>query len=234
MKRVCIAVLSMLAAGTALTPGQAQIAGQAAAGPPLPAPALQVYSNAELHLTFSYPAGLTPRDGAFAAAAARRMLYGEDAESERSQADACTTVLLSVGTGTEGRGAWGRLGLLEIHGQCFPAKTLQNKKASQLLLRNLVKQGTTTMGMMPLDQPAVYLIQGRWASFCAAQGQPVSGGDLQSADQQLVSVVAVLVQSEVLGWVVETNDGAMLNRVLGSGVDFGTGKPERLFPGLAK
>lgn len=221
----------MLVAAAMLPSAQAQISGQASSGGPTTVPpGFHGYSNPELHLTYLYPAELMPVDGAFGTTAARRMIYA-DAESDTAKADTCAKVLLSVGKGHEGQGEWARLGLVEVNGQCFPPKALQNKKSTQMLLRNLVSQGTTVMGMMPLEQPAVYQIEGRWASFSAAQGEPVSKSDLQTGEQQVLGLAAVHVEGYILGWVIETNDEAMFNRLLGSGVDFGTGKPERLFGG---
>jgi hypothetical protein len=103
-----------------------------------------------------------------------------------------------------------------------------------MLLRNLVKQGTTVMGLMPMEQPAAYEIEGRKANFAAAQGEPVTGNDLQTGTSEVIGVAAVAVEGRVVAWVIETNDGAMFNRLLGSGVDFGTGKPQRLFPAEAR
>jgi hypothetical protein len=165
------------------------------------------------------------------------MVYGSSEESndpDHPKADSCTKVLLSVGKGSERQaGTWVRLGLLDENAQCFPAKVFQNKKATDALLRNLVKQGTTVMGMMPVEQAVSYLVQGHRAGFCGAQGAPVTGGDLQTAGDQLIGVVAAAVDGHVLAWVLETNDPATFNELLGSQVDFGVGKADRLFPGLA-
>jgi len=193
-------------------------------------PGFQVYSNSAVHLTYTYPAALTPIDGAFAAAATQRMIYGEDATTNQ-RADRCVKVLLSVGSGREGKGTWVRLGVTEVNGQCFPAKVLQKKKATQALLVNMVRQGTTLMGMATPGEPAGYLIEGHWASFGGAEGQPVSNSDVQTAEQQILGLVAVQAEGGFLIWVIETNDASAFNSLLGSGVDFGAGKPEELFAG---
>lgn len=224
---VVLAVIGVLAA----TMARSQIAGRDGSAAPGPV-TNHVYSDPELHLTYAYPAELTEHDDAFAGAAGRRMIYGEEAESDAAKASACVKVLLSVGAGREGSpGKWVRLGLVEVSGQCFPAKVMQNRKAMQILLRNFVRQGTTAMGMMPLDQPARYEIQGHAANFCAAQGTPMTGSDLQTAEPQLIGTAAVAVEGRVVAWVIETNDAGRFNQLLGSSVDFGTGKTERLFPG---
>ena len=238
MRRDWNPMLSVLVASALLTStlGRAQVTGQAASGPPQTASsASQVYSNPELHLTFTYPAELTPHDGAFAASIGRRMIYGEDAEADYAKAHDCAKVLLSVGKGSEGSpGAWVRLGLIEVGDPCAPAKVLQNKKATQALLGDLARQGTTVMGMMPVERPTIYSIEGHWAGFCAAQGTPITGQDLQTGGEQLIGVAVVAVEGKVLGWIIQTNDAATLNQLLGSGVDFGTGKPERLFAGAVQ
>jgi hypothetical protein len=227
-----IAILLALVAALPFTYNQ--ISAQAIGGAPAAAPpGFKAWSNPELHLTYLYPAELTAIDGAFGTTVARRMIYGDE-ESDEAKADTCAKVLLSVGKGREGQGEWIRLGLVDVNGQCFPPKALQKKKETVMLLQNMVRQGTTEMGMMPLEQPVGYPIEGRLASFCAAQGEPVSKGDLQTGDQQLIGLVAVQVGGHIVEWVIETNDQVMFNRLLGSGVDFGTGKPERLFPGATQ
>jgi hypothetical protein len=203
-------------------------------------PAARVYSNPEFHLTFSYPAELTPTSAAPLAIVGRRMVYGGDEEGDPDHpgTDTCAKVLLSVGKGNQnGSGAsnpWVRLGLLDVSAQCFPAKVFEKKKTIDGLLRNLVKQGTTLMGLMPLEQPAAYEIEGHRANFCAAQGQPVTGSDLQTGGQELIGVAVVAVPGHVVAWVIETSDAAVFNQLLGSPVDFGAGKMERLFPGVAR
>ena len=233
MRRNSNAMLPALVIAAWLTSPPAQITAQSASGSPATAaPATQVYSNAELHLTYAYPAGLTPRDSAFAEAIGRRMIFGEDAEADFAKAHACAKVLLSVGKGAEGSpGTWVRLGLVAIGDPCAPATVMQKKKATQSLLGDLVRQGTTLMGLMPVERPTIYLIEGHWASFCAAQGTPVTGQDLQTGGDQLIGVAVVAVEGKVLGWIIQTNDAATFNQLLGTGVDFGTGKPERLFAG---
>jgi hypothetical protein len=224
------AILPALLAALTLSCAYGQTSGRAnATGPPPPA-GFQVYANADLHLAYTYPEELKPVDAAFAGVMARRMIYGE--ESDQAGSDTCARILLSVGEGSEGKGPWVRLGLVEVNGQCFPPKVLQKRKDTQMLLRNMVRQGTTVMGMMPVEQqPAGYLIQGHWASFDAAQGQPVTRGDFQTGEQQLAGVAAVQAGGNILAWVIETNDAGALNRLLATGVDFGAGKPEPLFGG---
>ncbi|HEX4310967.1 MAG TPA: hypothetical protein VHZ25_13125 [Acidobacteriaceae bacterium] len=233
MKLGWSAVLLVAVAAGAQTTGVTGAAQAGAAG----SPAVQTYTNPELHLTFQYPADLTPRDTAEVTLVGRRMMYGGDEEADpgHPKPDTCTKVLLSVGKGNEGSGkaggVWVRVGLLDVDARCFPAQVFRNKKTIDPLLRNLVKQGTTVMGMMPLEQPAAYGIQGHRTSFCAAQGQPLTGTDLQTGDEQMMGVVVVAVEGHLVGWVLETSDAAIFNQLLGSVVDLGGGKPERLFPG---
>lgn len=201
---------------------------------------MKVYMNPDLHLMFGYPADLAPVDAASVLAVGRRTIYGGDEEGDPDHpaTDACTKVLLSVGKGNQNGGGasnqWVRLGLLDVSAQCFPAKTFGNKKTIDALLRNLVKQGTTLMGLMPLEQPAAYEVEGHRANFCAAQGQPVTGSDLQTAGEEVIGVATIAVPGHVVVWVIETSDGETFNQLLGSPVDFGAGKPQRLFPGVAR
>jgi hypothetical protein len=232
MKLGLSAVLLATVAAGAQTTGITGTARAGAAG----SPAVQTYTNPGLHLTFQYPADLTPRDAAAVTLVGKRMLFGgdEEADPDHPGTDTCTKVLLSVGKGNEGGGAtggvWVRVGVLDVDARCFPAQVFKNKKTIDPLLRNLVKQGTTVMGMMPVEQPAAYVLEGHRASFCAAQGQPLTDSDLQTGGEQMMGAVVVAVEGHLVGWVLETNDAATFNQLLGSLVDLGTGKPERLFP----
>jgi|ERR1700728_823065 hypothetical protein len=230
---LCAILLGSVAVGAQTAANPAGAAQMGATG----SAATQTYTNPTLHLTFQYPADLAPRDAAAVTVVAKRMVYGADEEAEdpdHPKADTCTEVVLSVGKGNEGSGAaagvWVRVGVLDVDARCFPAQVFKNKKATDPLLRNLVKQGTTVMGMMPLEQPVAYVIQGHRANFCGAQGQPVTGSDLQTGEEQMMGTVVVAIEGHLVGWVLETNDAATFNRLLGSAVDFGAGKPERLFP----
>jgi hypothetical protein len=197
----------MMASWIALALVPAMVAAQTGVQAPIAAAPtalpVQVYRNAELHLTFSYPAELGPVDSAAMAAVGQRMVYGSTEESDdpdHPKPDLCTKVLLSVGKGVEGQsGAWLRVGLLDENAQCFPAKVFQNRKATDALLRNLVKQGTTVMGMMPVEQAVGYLLQGHRAAFCGAQGAPVTNSDVQTGGDQLMGVVAAVVNGHLLG-----------------------------------
>src|SRR5581483_9000867 len=98
MRRVWF-LLALIAAAVPLSSTHAQISGQASSGSAVTAPpGFQVWSDAELHLTYLYPAELTAIDGAFATTAARRMIYG-DADLDQAKADTCAKVLFSVGKG---------------------------------------------------------------------------------------------------------------------------------------
>ena len=225
------AAMWLIAAAMYAVGARGQVAGAAASGAAAQAgTGTKVYTNAELHLTFTYPAELGLVDAAAVAAVARGMVYGDDASK-----DECTKVLLAVGEGS-GRGqggvqsGWARVGVVEVNPQCFPAKVLREKKTTDRLLRNFVTQATTVMGTMPLEQAAGYEIEGRRACFAAAQGTPVTAGDVQTAGEELLGVAAVATEGQLVAWVIETNDQALFNRLLGSGVDFGTGKTERLLP----
>src|ERR1700729_413366 len=97
----------MMASWVALALGPAMVAAQTGvqapiAGAPTGAPPVQVYRNAELHLTFSYPAELGPVDGAAVAAVGQRMVYGSTEEAEgpgHPKPDFCKKVFLLGGEG---------------------------------------------------------------------------------------------------------------------------------------
>ena len=208
--------------------------GQAPNAPSPASAPMRIYTNPELHLTFSYPAELTPRDAATVLAAEQRMIYGADAatEGDPPRADKCAKVLLAVGENGAGSGAttWARVGLFDVDVRCLPAQALRNKKVMDTTLTKLVQQGTTEMGMMPIEPPMFYDLAGQRMHFSAAQGTPVTMSDLQTGEEQVIGAAAVAVNGHVLGWVIEANDAALFNRLLGSQVDFGGGKGQRLFP----
>ncbi len=185
-------------------------------------------------MTFSYPADLEPRDAAAVAGVGRRMIYGADAESdpEHAKNDACAKVLLSVGRNGSGNPPTPEvtMALFDVDLRCLPPKALRNRKTMDQVLVNLATLGTTVMGLMPIEEPMFYEVQGRRVHFCAAQGQPVTKSDLQTADSQLIAVTAMAANGHVLSWLLESNDLTAFNRLLGSQVDFGTGKPQPLFP----
>jgi hypothetical protein len=221
---------------------RAQIAGQVASGAaPGSQAAMKVYTNPALHLTFSYPAELGPRDATAVAAVGRRMMLGEDTSPDQDQqspgqespgqqksSGTCMKVLLSVGK--DGSGGQESIALFDMDVRCLPAKALRNKKAMDNLLTILTTQGTTALGMMPIEEPMFYEIQGHRVRFAAAQGTPVTKGDLQNSDAQEIAVAATAVSGHVLSWWIQAGDVATYNRLLRSQVDFGAGKAQALFP----
>jgi hypothetical protein len=225
--------------------------------------ATQVYTNAELHLRFAYPAEMIPRNAQAAAELGQQMLYGEDDGTDartamaggagRARSTTCMKTLLSVGTdreaaktpaGSEGgsaRAAGGAAGatdgagsvaLFDIDLRCLPPKAQKNRKLMDSVLAGLATQGTTVLGMMPVEQAVGYLLEGQRAYFASAQGQPVAQTDLQPGDDaELTGVVATAVGGHILAWRLEANSVAYFNRLLRSQVDFGTGPAGMLFPG---
>jgi hypothetical protein len=139
-------------------------------------------------------------------------------------------VLLSVGKNGDQAGALARIALFDVDVRCLPAKALRNKKAMDGVLASLATQGTTAMGLMPIEEPMHYEIQGHRVRFAAAQGTPVMKGDLQSADAQVIAVAATAVNGHVLSWWIEAGDLATFNHLLRSQVDFGAGQAQALFP----
>jgi hypothetical protein len=207
-------------------------------GAPAQAPAqpLQVLRDADLHLTFSYPADLQPMDAQTVAEATGNARYGGNSgeNTDAPQSGGCAKVLLSVGKVTEGSHgkAWGLLTMLDVSGSCIPPKALKSKRAMDNLLKPMVTGGTQVLGMMPLGQESAYLIQGYKVHFAGAQGQPVAKSDLQPAEQtQTIAHLAVAVGDHIVLWKIESNSAGLLNRMLASQVDFGAGPPQPLFPG---
>ncbi|MFZ0630667.1 MAG: hypothetical protein WA399_00870 [Acidobacteriaceae bacterium] len=212
---------------TAVAAGQTQ--GKAAA------PATRTFTDAALHLTFSYPAELTPVDAKDAIALGQRILYGEDGVSDTKAIKSgagCTRTLLAVGE--EGR-VMAQVALFEIDLSCVPPKAAKNRKLMDQVLQGLSSQGNEVLGMTPMDEPSPFLLQGHHAFFGAAQGTPVSATALQTSEAKVTATIAVEVegqdgQPKILAWHVESSDTGMFNRLLASPVDLGTGPAQPLFP----
>lgn len=204
-----------------------------AAGPAAPE---QVYTNPELHVTFWYPAELQARDAKTVAELERRMLFGSDPDfdSARMQAAGCSKVLLAVAEPASGGNARqepaASLTLYDIAPGCVPPTAEKKKKEMDQVLRALAREGTTVLGMMPVEEPQGYSLEGLRAELAAAQGQPVTKTDVQSGEPELMATVAVAVQGHILSWMLEANSLEGFNRLLASRVDFGAGKPETLAP----
>lgn len=200
-----------------------------ASGAPEARPAEQVYSNAELHLTFSYPPELKHLD---------RKLMAEHSDAgnlgtKPLTSQACSKVLLSVGkaSGSDVGMPAASITIFDIDPTCVPAKALRNRKLMQQILSGLSTDGTTMLGMAPVDQPVGYAIEGHPASFAEAQGQPVAKTDLQPKDEEhTMAVLAVAVSGHILTWNIDSNDQQYFDRLLSSRVDFGMGTPQPLFP----
>jgi hypothetical protein len=221
--------------------------------------ATQVYTNAELHLRFAYPAEMTPRNAQAAAELGQQMLYGEDDGTDartamaggagRARSTTCMKTLLAVGSDSHaakapagsGRGGAraagatdgaGSVALFDIDLRCLPPKAQKNRKLMDSVLAGLATQGTTVLGMMPVEQAVGYLLDGQRAYFASAQGQPVAQTDLQPGDDaELTGVVATAVGGHILAWRLQANSVAYFNRLLRSQVDLGTGPAGMLFPG---
>lgn len=217
----------------------AQVPGPSSAGSQASLGASHVYRNAALALTFSYPARLAARDASDADALGQRMVNGEntDPNAARSGPAPCTKTLLALGTGPGQPGAVAglvaRLTLFDIDLHCLPPKAVKNKKLLYTTLSGFAAQGVTMMGMMPIEEPAGYLLEGFPAYIAASQGTPVANTDLQSGESQVMAVVAVAANEHILAWMMDSNDLGFFNRMLASRVDFGGGQAQPLFaPGL--
>jgi hypothetical protein len=210
---------------------------QTASPPPAapPTPNQQTWSNADLHLSFSYPSELKPMDPASLPGAAHNSVFGDDpnSESESFLSGRCAQALLSVGKVDDPQhpGHWASILLTEIDPSCIPPKALINRKAMDNILTPAVSAGTRILGMVPSGPAVAYLVQGHKVHFAQSEGQPVSQSALQPANgSQKLAVLAVQVNDRVLSWKIESNDPGLFTRMLGSHVDFGLGAPEMLFP----
>lgn len=201
-----------------------------------PAAAAKVYTNPELHLTFTYPAELQPINPRAVNGESENSRFGTDpgGQQESVQSAACQKVLLSLGRvhdGAQGK-LWATLTMVDVGPACIPAKTMKNRKAMDNLLMSLVTSGTQILGMMSLGPATAYMVQGHRMHFAGSQGQPVAKTDLQPSDvSQTIANFAVQVNDHIVSWRIEANDVNLLNRILASQVDFGAGPPQLLFPG---
>lgn len=189
------------------------------------APTLRTWKDPALQLTFTYPAELQPRDPATV------------------PGGGCARVLLAAGLGTDPNepGAapaapasvrWANLDLSDMGPECIPARVLKKPKTMDQMMSGLTEGATQTLGLMPLEQPLGYLLQGRHAYVAAAQGEPVSTDVVQPSNgAEVLAVIAVRLNDHVLIWRMESNDANLLNHMLASQVDFGAGTPQALYPG---
>jgi hypothetical protein len=232
--------LSAMRFGWLLLPA-ALAAGQTPGKPA--APPMRTFTDAALHLTFSYPAELTLMDATEATALGQRVLYGEDgardAEKVKSGAG-CTRTLLAVGAdpGTGGK-AMARVALFEIDLSCVPPKAAKKRKLMDQVLNGLAAQGNEVLGMMPMEDPVGFLLQGHHAFFAAAQGTPVSSTALQNSQAEVTATVAAEVvgqdgQPKILAWHVAASNAALFNRLLACPVEIGTGQAQALFPAAVR
>ncbi|MGA8532130.1 MAG: hypothetical protein WB622_20570 [Acidobacteriaceae bacterium] len=201
--------------------------------------AMRTFTDATLHLTFSYPAELTPVDPKVSTALGQRILYGEDGASDPDKVKSgagCIRTLMAVGE--DGR-VTARLALFEIDLSCIPPKAAKNRKLMDETLHGLASQGNEVLGMVPMDDPVGFLLGGNHAFFAAAQGTPVSASAIQSSRGLVTATIAVEVlsrggQREILAWHVASSDAGTFNRLLGCPVDLGTGQAQPLFPAQAR
>ena len=211
-------------------------AATAAAQAPAAKAPPQVYTDAALNFTVSYPADLQPMDARAISGSADNSRFGGDANSEADslESPACRKTLLSVGRviqGAQGK-QWGLMTVTDVGPSCIPPRALKSPKRMDSLLNPVVTGGTQTLGMMSMGPPASYLIQGHKVHFAGSRGEPVAKSDLQPSDEtQTIANFAVQVNDHIVSFRIEANDSRLLNRMLASKVDFGAGSPQPLFPG---
>lgn len=225
--------MKILLAGAFVLAASAAAQTSAPAAPPqAPAAtaAVRTWSDATLHLTFTYPGDLSPMDPKTLPGAAHNAAYAEDPDAEPDNAltGRCARVLLSVGkTGP----TWGSILVTELDSGCLPPNALKSRHGMDKVLNPLVSAGTQILGMAPVVSAMTYTLEGHRVHFSEAEGHPVVAADLQpNGPQQTIVVLAVQVGDSVLSWKIESNDPALLNRALASRIDFGTGTPLALLP----
>jgi hypothetical protein len=185
---------------------------------------MRTIHDAELPMTFSYPAELQPRDAA-----------------PPASGNSCSKTLLVAGLGQDpnqenatspahgGSARWATLTLTDSG--CIPPQVLKKTKSLDQVLSAMAGGPTQTLGLMPMEQPLGYLLEGHRAYLAAAQGEPVSSDALQPENgAEVLAVVAVSVKDHILLWRMASNDPNLLNEMLASQVDFGTGA-QALYPG---
>ncbi len=200
--------------------------GQTAAGPDSAAKPMRTFQDALLPLTFEYPAELQPRD-----------------TGATASGNGCSKTLLVVGVGQDpnletagssgaaqaGSTRWATMTLMDTG--CIPPQVLKKTKMLDQMLSGMAEGPTQTLGLMPMEQPIGYLLQGHHAYLAAAQGEPVSTDVVQPANgAEVLAVVAVSVKDHILIWRLASNDPNLLNEMLASQVDFGAGA-QPLYPG---
>lgn len=184
---------------------------------------MRTWKDPALQLTFSYPADLQPRNPA--------------------GGNGCAKTLLVAGLGTDpnqpglggmapGSAKWATLAVSDMGPECIPPQALKKTKVMDQLMYGMTGSETQTLGLMPLEQPIGYPLQGHHAYVAAAQGEPVSSDVVQPANgTEILVMIAVRVNDHVLVWKLVSNDAELLNRMLASQVDFGAGTPQALYPG---
>lgn len=192
---------------------------------PLRTPSVRTFSDPALHLTFSYPAELQPQP----------LSSDDDA--------GCSSILLTAAMGTDPNqpGAdqgqppsakWATLAISEMGPDCIPPRALKKIKIMDQMLAGMAGNATQALGLMPMEQPFGYLVEGHHIYLSAAQGSPVVASQLQPANgKEVLAVLAAQVGNHVVTWRIVSNDTGLVNRILTSHVDFGLGTPQPLYPG---
>lgn len=185
---------------------------------------MRTWKDPSLQLTFSYPAELQPRDGGPAGSGCAKVLLAAGLGTDPNQPGAAETAQSSA--------RWATLTLSDMGPDCIPPRALKKSKMMDQMMVGLTGSATQTLGLMPLEQPVGYLLQGRHACIAAAQGEPVSSNELQPANgAEVLAVIAVHVGDRVLIWRLASNDANLLNRILASQVNFGGTASQPLYPG---
>lgn len=184
-----------------------------------------MWKDPALQLTFSYPAELQPRDAAsVGGSGCAKVLLAASVGADPNQPGASDAAPASV--------RWGSLTLSDMGPECIPPKVLKKSKAVDQMMYGLTGGATQSLGLMPIEQPIGYLLQGNHAYVATAQGEPVSMDVVQPANgAEVLAIIAVHAGNHVLIWRLASDDTNLLNRMLASQVDFGAGSAQALYPG---
>ncbi|HTV81177.1 MAG TPA: hypothetical protein VME18_00895 [Acidobacteriaceae bacterium] len=186
---------------------------------------MRTWKDPALQLSFSYPAELQPRDAAsVGGGGCAKVLLVAALGTDPNQPGASETAPAS--------GEWASLSLSDMGPDCIPARVQKKTKAMDQMMSGLTGSPTQILGLMPIEQPIGYLLEGHHAYVAAAQGEPVSTDVVQPANgAEVLAIIAVHMNDHVLIWRLASNDAHLVNRMLSSMVVFGSGAPQALYPG---
>ena len=197
------------------------------------------YSNAQLALTFTYPANLIARDPLEAEEAGHRAHFGQpgSTDPEHRKAMKCLHPLLLLSTSpgeetptlvphpTPGAPAppSATLFLSEFDRACATPANRAN------LVGDLAQDILHLPGINPIDKPIWYTVGQQKVHFAAGTKDVVSPLTLRPESLVFISL-ATEWNNHLLVWVIESNRLFLANRLARGAVAFGTQPPVPLLP----